>query len=183
MACSKQTGPSASSAKGAAPAHSQYASKFPKATSTGNKLQDTDNESKREMAIAVVDALVTDLDHAPGLHAALMKRLRLLQESKPSESVFKNAASAKSLDEDFIITWLAQHGDFTVDVVLLAKKHDTETPQQLFMFALVFPPGLRFPADMIYREVAAGYFDIRLKEVVADWPTSKRRVASNLTAS
>lgn len=129
----------------AAGQHCQHASRFPRAKLTGHALTDDDVECKREMAMTIIDHLVMNVDHAPSLHAASLKRIRLEADSGDAVEVFKNASSPKQLDEDFIVNWLARHSDMQNDEIVSAKTTDPDGPLQMFLFQMNFGPGLKSP--------------------------------------
>lgn len=153
--------PASKATASASISHSDLARRFPKCGKTGSALMDEDNEAKREMAMTVIDALVDDLDNAVPLHSALLKRQRLLDEAPSDTAMFKNATGPKQLDEDWVIHWLSTHSDLSTKEIVSSKAKDSESAYQLFMYALSFGPGLRFPSELQYRETAVNFFNAR----------------------
>ena len=77
--------------------------------------------------------------------------------SKPSgataETHLDKADGPDKIDEDFYVSFVANHSDLTKQEIIKTKTYDPQGPKHLYMFGCPWKPGIVFPSELKERKV------------------------------
>lgn len=130
---------------------------LPRPKKTGNRIVDEDNLNQHICLEEMVTTVIRHRHHTMPLYLALQRRLR--EEAADETTIeggelFDKAPNLiKSVDEEWVINWLASQSSFTADEIVKARKADPEAPYQLLAFALQLGLHMRLPESCRTKEV------------------------------
>ena len=107
-------------------------------TRAGNEERGQENIAHHRNRVSVVEMVRSIDDHLNVLHEMAMERQcnAELSLNAPDDEMLRGATTPSSIDEPYLIEWLAQHIKLSVRDILHAKIKDPHAAYQLLAFAM-----------------------------------------------
>jgi hypothetical protein len=74
---------------------------------------------------------------------------------------FQNFSTLKSLDEDFVMAWVLDHSDLTVEDILSARQQDKDCAYLLASCATQLPLHFKLPGELNSKQIMASFMTSR----------------------
>ena len=123
---------------------------------TGDEDRDQEAIANYRKRVQLCELVCTKDAHLSVLHEMAMNREERARESSSirNSDVMSGCTRATNIDEAFLVEWLAEKSDMSVDKIVATKTHDPASPYHMPQHAMPgWMPSLVFGPEMRIREV------------------------------
>ena len=128
------------------------------------QVTDSDDKERNGILQEVLTTCMYDYEYILPLYSKMRERKRGLAIAAGDGMEFVNVKQLQNLDSDYVVNYVCSKSDITVEELVDAMVTNPTAAHQLLVFGVQHPLSMRWPSELIAKDLTSRWFDTRVAQ-------------------